>query len=174
MNSNLEIAVILLDITNYFFVFLLIFNIFRVNYFNPIVKIFATYLEPVSKSLFFFLPPLFAAIAVALMFKFSSFYLAYSSGYETLTLFYISVIDVLNSGFRILFYCVIGSVVLSWVAPGNNHPLLQIIEEISAGILSPVRKFLPPMGGLDFTPIIGLLVLNLINTSLVQIISSMV
>ncbi|MDA8781260.1 YggT family protein, partial [Gammaproteobacteria bacterium] len=84
----------------------------------------------------------------------------------TLTLFYISVIDVLNSGFRILFYCVIGSVVLSWVAPGNNHPLLQIIEEISAGILSPVRKFLPP--------IIGLLVLNLINSSLVQIISSLV
>jgi YggT family protein len=114
------------------------------------------------------------AIAVALALKFSSFYLAYSSGYETLTLFYISVIDVLNSGFRILFYCVIGSVVLSWVAPGNNHPLLQIIEEISAGILSPVRKFLPPMGGLDFTPIIGLLVLNLINTSLVQIISSLV
>jgi YggT family protein len=135
---------------------------------------FATYLEPVSKSLFFFLPPLFAAIAVALVLKFSSFYLAYSSGYETLTLFYISVIDVLNSGFRILFYCVIGSVVLSWVAPGNNHPLLQIIEEISAGILSPIRKFMPPMGGLDFTPIIGLLVLNLINSSLVQIISTMV
>ena len=44
-----------------------------------------------------------------------------SSGYETLTLFYISVIDVLNSGFRILFYCVIGSVVLSWVAPGKNN-----------------------------------------------------
>jgi uncharacterized protein YggT (Ycf19 family) len=30
------------------------------------------------------------------------------------------------------------------------------------------------MGGLDFTPIIGLLVLNLINSSLVKIISSMV
>ena len=60
------------------------------------------------------------------------------------------------------------------LAAKNNHPLLQIIEEISAGILSPVRKFMPPMGGLDFTPIIGLLVLNLINTSLVKIISSLV
>ena len=68
---------------------------------------------------------------------------------------------------------VIGSVVLSWVAPGNSHPLLQLIEEISAGILSPIRKFLPPMGGLDFTPIIGLLVLNLINTSFIQIIRSL-
>ena len=170
----ISVIAIVLGFASYAFVILSVFRLLRVNYFNPIVKIFATYLEPVSKSLFFFLPPLFAAIAVALVLKFSSFYLAYSSGYETLTLFYVSVIDVLNSGFRILFYCVIGSVVLSWVAPGNNHPLLQIIEEISAGILSPVRKFMPPMGGLDFTPIIGLLVLNLINSSLVQIISSMV
>ena len=170
----ISVIAIIMGFASYAFVILSVFRLLRVNYFNPIVKIFATYLEPVSKSLFFFLPPLFAAIAVALMLKFSSFYLAYSSGYETLTLLYISVIDVLNSGFRILFYCVIGSVVLSWVAPGNNHPLLQIIEEVSAGILSPVRKFLPPMGGLDFTPIIGLLVLNLINSSLVQIISSLV
>ena len=72
-------------------------------------------------------------------------------------LFYISVIDVLNSGFRILFYCVIGSVVLSWVAPGNNHPLLQIIEEISAGILSSCRVS-TSNGWVNFTPIIGLLV----------------
>ena len=170
----ISVIAIILGFVSYAFVMLAVFRLFRVNYFNPIFKIFATYLEPISKSLFFLLPPLFAAIAVALVLKFISFYLAYSSGYETLTLFYISVIDVLNSGFRILFYSVIGSVVLSWVAPGNNHPLLQIIEEISAGILSPIRKFLPPMGGLDFTPIIGLLVLNLINSSLVKIISSMV
>ena len=164
---------VILGFASYAFVMLSLFRLFRVNYFNPIVKIFATYLEPVSKNLFFFLPPLFAAIALALVLKFASFYLAYSSGYETLTLFYLSVIDVLNSGFRILFYCVIGSVVLSWVAPGNSHPLLQLIEEISAGILNPIRKFLPPMGGLDFTPIIGLLVLNLINTSFIQIIRSL-
>ena len=164
---------VILGFASYAFVMLSIFRLFRVNYFNPIVKIFATYLEPVSKSLFFFLPPLFAAIALALVLKFTTFYLAYSSSYETITLFYLSVIDVMNSGFRILFYCVIGSVVLSWVAPGNSHPLLQLIEEISAGILSPIRKFLPPMGGLDFTPIIGLLLLNLINTSFIQIIRSL-
>ena len=168
-----SVIAIILGFTSYAFVMLSVFRLFRVNYFNPVVKIFAIYLEPISKNFFFFLPPLFAAIAMALVFKFASFYLAYSSGYETLTLFYLSVVDVLNSGFRILFYCVIGSVVLSWVAPSSSHPLLEVIEEISAGILSPIRKFLPPMGGLDFTPIIGLLVLNLINTSFIQIIRSL-
>ncbi len=164
---------ILFGFASYAFVVLSIFRLFRINYFNPIVKIFATYLEPISKNVFFFLPPLIAAIAFALVLKFISFYLAYSSGYESLSLLYIAVIDVINSGFRILFYCVIGSVVLSWIAPGNNHPLLQIVEEISSGVLDPIRKFLPPMGGLDFTPIIGLLILNLINSSFIQIIRSL-
>ncbi len=166
-------SAILFGFASYAFVLLSIFRLFRINYFNPIVKIFATYLEPISKNIFFFLPPLIAAIAFALVLKFISFYLAYSSGYESLSLFYIAVIDVINSGFRILFYCVIGSVVLSWIAPGNNHPLLQIVEELSAGVLDPIRKFLPPMGGLDFTPIIGLLILNLINSSFIQIIRSL-
>jgi YggT family protein len=165
---------IIFSFASYAFVVLAMFRLFRINYFNPIVKIFATYLEPVSKSIFFFLNPLLAALALSLLLKFVSFYIAYSSGYEPLTLFFISVVDVVNSCFRILFYCVIGSVILSWVAPGNNHPLLQIVEEMSDAILQPIRKFIPPMGGLDFTPIIGLVLLNLINTSFIQIISSMV
>ena len=165
---------IIFSFASYAFVVLAMFRLFRINYFNPIVKIFATYLEPVSKSIFFFLNPLLAALALSLLLKFVSFYIAYSSGYEPLTLFFISVVDVVNSCFRILFYCVIGSVILSWVAPGNNHPLLQIVEEMSDAILQPIRKFMPPMGGLDFTPIIGLVLLNLINTSFIQIICSMV
>ena len=54
---------VILGLASYAFVMLSVFRLFRVNYFNPIVKIFATYLEPISKNLFFFLPPLFAAIA---------------------------------------------------------------------------------------------------------------
>jgi YggT family protein len=168
------VLTIIFSFASYAFVLLAMFRLFRINYFNPIVKIFATYLEPVSKSIFFFLNPLLSALALALLLKFASFYIVYSTGYEPLTLFFISVVDVINSCFRILFYCVIGSVILSWVAPRNSHPLLQIVEEMSGAILEPIRKFVPPMGGLDFTPIIGLVLLNLINTSFIQIISSMV
>ena len=163
---------IILSFASYAFVILAMFRLFRINYFNPIVKIFATYLEPISKSIFFFLNPLLAALALALLLQFVSSYLYYFSGYEILTIFFISVIDVINFCFRVLYYCVIGSVILSWVAPENDHPLLQIVEEVSGAILQPIRKFFPPMGGLDFTPIIGFMLLNLINTFLIQIISS--
>ena len=164
---------IILSFTSYAFVILAMFRLFKINYFNPIVKIFATYLEPVSKSIFFFLNPLLAASALALLLQFISFYLAFSAGQEPLVLFYMSVGRVLESFFGILYYCVIGSVILSWVAPGNNHPLLQIVEEMSDGILNPIRRLLPPMGGLDFTPIIGIILLINIQRFFTQIISSM-
>ena len=45
---------IILGFASYAFIILAMFRLFRINYFNPIVKIFATYLEPVSKSIFFF------------------------------------------------------------------------------------------------------------------------
>jgi YggT family protein len=162
-----------LGFLSYAFVILAIFRLFKINYFNPIVKIFTTYLEPVPRSVLFFLSPLMAALVLALVLKFISFYLASSSGNEALTLFYLSIIDVLKFGFLILFYSLMGSVILSWVAPGNNHPLLQIVEEIGSNIMGPIRKFMPPMGGLDFTPIIGLLVLNKIYIELSQIFTSM-
>jgi hypothetical protein len=92
---------IILSFASYAFVILAMFRLFRINYFNPIVKIFATYLEPISKSIFFFLNPLLAALALALLLQFVSFYLAYSSGYEPLTLLFISIVDVINSCFRI-------------------------------------------------------------------------
>ena len=80
---------IIFSFVSYAFVVLAMFRLFRINYFNPIVKIFATYLEPVSKSIFFFLNPLLAALALSLLLKFVSFYIAYSSGsvsYTHLTL----------------------------------------------------------------------------------------
>lgn len=166
-------AAIFLGLASYAFVLLAIFRLFRINYFNPIVKIFTTYLEPLSKSIFFFMPPLFAAISLALLLDFSSLYIELSKKYELLQIFYISLINLVNTGFRILLYCVVGSVVLSWVAPGSNHPLLQIVDDISDRVLNPIRRFLPPMGGLDFTPIIGILGLNLIASSFIQIINSL-
>jgi len=45
-------AVIVLGFASYAFVILSVFRLFRINYFNPVVKVFATYLEPISKGIF--------------------------------------------------------------------------------------------------------------------------
>lgn len=57
------------------------------------------------------------------------------------------------------FYAIIAGVILSWVAPHN--PAGQTIFQITEPILGPCRRLLPSMGGLDLSPIIAILGLQI-------------
>ncbi len=45
-------------------------------------------------------------------------------------------------------------IILSWVAPGTNHPAAYLCYQITEPIMAPVRKVIPPIGGLDLSPIL--------------------
>ncbi len=117
-----------------------IFSIFKVNYFNPIVQIFVKIVDPFTK--------VFLGINKSLSISF----------FEVLIVF-----------FKILFYFVIAGVVKSWVAPFSENDMWQIVEEVSNKILDPIRKFIPAIGGLDFSPIFAFILLNSINVFLAQL-----
>ena len=84
-----------------------------------------------------------------------------------------AIFNILSSISQILLFGVIGGVILSWVSPGNPHPLLQLIEEISDKILSPIRNYIPSMGGLDFSPLLVLILLNQVDLILAQIVRAL-
>ena len=153
MNSNLEIAALLLNITNYLFVFLLIFSLLKVNYFNPIVAIFVKVYKPISKVLGIFPSQVINIFIIAVALKLLSLIIAFGSQYETLTLVGVAIIQTLMIMLRIIFFGVIGGVILSWVSPEKSNPFIELIEEISRKTLSPVRKYIPSAGGLDFSPL---------------------
>jgi len=50
---------------------------------------------------------------------------------------------------------VVGAV-LSWVSPDPSNPIVQAIYGISEPLLSPFRRFVPLLGGIDFSPIIAI------------------
>ena len=75
---------------------------------------------------------------------------------------------------RIIFFAVIGGVILSWVSPENSNPFLQLIEEISYKTLAPIRKYIPSAGGLDFSPLFILIMINLLESFLTDILRAIV
>ena len=75
---------------------------------------------------------------------------------------------------RIIFFAVIGGVILSWVSPENSNAFLQLIEEISYKALSPIRKYIPSAGGLDFSPLFILIMINLLESFLTDILRTIV
>ncbi len=170
MNSSI---VLIFDLLSYFFVILFVFNLFKVNYFNPIVKIFVNIYKPIAK-INIFPSQLITIFLIALLIKFTGFYLSYSSSYDQMTLALVSLIKTISIIFRVMFFAIIGSVILSWVAPNNNHPLLALINEISSGVLDPVRKYIPAFGGLDFSPLFALILFNQLEILLNSILRSII
>jgi YggT family protein len=170
MNELLSLG---LGILSYAFILLLIFNLLKIDYYNPIVRGFINIYKPISK-ISIFSNQLYTIFIIAVLFRFSNFYILYSSQYDGYTLGLISIIEVLNTSLTIFFFSVIGAVVLSWVAPNSSHPMLQIIEEISLKLLRPIRKFIPSAGGLDFSPIFALIVIRQLEILLASIIRSII
>jgi YggT family protein len=61
---------------------------------------------------------------------------------------------------------IIIEVILSWVAAtGNYNPVMPLVQRMNAPLLRPVRQMLPPLGGIDLSPlfvIMGLQVLKML------------
>jgi YggT family protein len=67
---------------------------------------------------------------------------------------------------NIIFYSVIAMIVVSFLAPQSSNPAIEFIWELTEPVMAPLRRILPPMGGLDFSPIILFIALNVIRVSL--------
>lgn len=53
--------------------------------------------------------------------------------------------------------------IASWVAPYQRNPALALLDAISEPLLRPIRNVLPPLGGLDFSMMVALLALKLVE-----------
>jgi YggT family protein len=73
---------------------------------------------------------------------------------------------------NIYYFAIIASIIMSFVmlfsGNMNPHPILQVIWQLTEPVMAPVRKIIPPMGGLDFSPIFIFIAIGLIQNILVQ------
>ena len=53
-------------------------------------------------------------------------------------------------------------IIASWVNPHSYHPILDVARAISEPLLAPARRLIPPIGGLDLSPIIVIIALQLV------------
>jgi YggT family protein len=164
---------IVFSILSYVFIILFVFNLLKIDYYNPIVKAFLNFYKPISL-ISIFSNQIYTIFLVAVILKFSGFYILYSSQYDHYVLGVVSVIEVINTTLTIFFFSIIGAVILSWVAPNSPNPILKIIEEISDKLLAPIRKFVPALGGLDFSPIFALILIRQLEIFLASIVRSII
>jgi YggT family protein len=64
-----------------------------------------------------------------------------------------------------LYFLILAHVILSYFMP-PIHPVRQAIDRIIAPLIDPIRQILPPIGGLDFSPLVLILVIRLLSNLL--------
>ena len=61
-----------------------------------------------------------------------------------------------------LMLLVIARVIVSWLAPTGGGGIVAFIYQATEPMLAPIRRFVPPSGGLDWAPLIATLLLGLL------------
>jgi len=77
-----------------------------------------------------------------------------------------SALGVVGLLVNIYFFALLAMIILSWIAPGSRNPAVFLLHQITEPVMAPVRKLLPPMGGLDFSPILVFILINVIQIAL--------
>lgn len=80
-----------------------------------------------------------------------------------------SLIELVHIAGRVLSVLIIARVLLSWFQPQGTNPIVQWIYRLTEPIMAPVRNLLPQMGGIDFSPILVLFGLQLLEQLLVNV-----
>lgn len=80
----------------------------------------------------------------------------------------LALVELLKLTINVFLFSVIILAILSWVSPGGYNPVANLLFQITAPLMRPARRMLPPMGGLDLSPMLVIIVLYLLILLLVD------
>lgn len=79
---------------------------------------------------------------------------------DPFTIAVVSLIELAILSLNLFFFVILIRIILSWVSPNNYNPITALLTTISEPILRPFRRLIPPIGGLDISPIFAIILLQ--------------
>jgi len=67
---------------------------------------------------------------------------------------------------EVLTLLILVRVVISWISPGQTNTLTNILFQVTEPILGPLRRIIPKVGMLDLSPMVAIILLQVIATLL--------
>lgn len=140
------------------------------NYYNPLAQIIVKLTDPLVLPLSKLLPAVrgidFAALGVALIIQTIGVMLVrVIDGLPFFHVIYIawSLLGLFSLVLNIYLFAIVVMVIASWIAPDRGHPALTLAVQITEPVCAPVRRLLPPMGGIDFSPMLVVITIVLLE-----------
>ena len=68
------------------------------------------------------------------------------------------LIDLLLIALRLFTLLLFARVLVSWVRVDPYHPIVRFLYDVTEPVLAPIRELLPPMGMIDLSPMVALVI----------------
>ena len=78
------------------------------------------------------------------------------------------LIDFVSILFWLLNVAIFIRVILSWFNVNPYSPAVVVLYQITDPVLDPLRKVIPPMGPLDITPLVAMILLDIVRRVLLS------
>ncbi len=90
-----------------------------------------------------------------------------------LTLGILFLIRLIDFAARVLILAVVVDVVLHYFTP-PYHPVRVFLDRLVLPLLRPIQRVIPPLGGFDFSPIVLILLIQVLAQALISVLASLV
>ena len=155
-------------------------QIAKADFYNPVSQAVIRVTDPAVKLFRNFIPGYrgidFSCLILALVVEAAAIYvliLLYGGGIPGIRLVVtLAFFGIIYFIINIYYYAIIASIIMSFVmlfsGSVNPHPVLRLIWQLTEPVMAPVRKVVPTMGGLDFSPILIFFIIQLIQNALIR------
>ncbi len=140
------------------------------DFYNPISQFLVKITHPPLKLLRRFIPSIgrIDTASIVLMFALqmlSGFIIFTMSGSTTpiAALFLWALVELLKLLINVFVFAILIQVIISWVNPGTYNPAVSLVYNLTEPVLRVVRNVIPPIGGIDLSPLVVLVGFQLIK-----------
>ena len=139
----------------------------RADFYNPISQFVVKATNPVLVPLRKIIPGVAGLDVSSLIFAYAVNVLKWvalqSLGFVSVgslvTLVLFSLVELIHLTLGLFIFLAFIRVILSWISPGGHNPMVMVIMQLTDPLFKPFQRILPPMGGLDLSPILMFMVL---------------
>jgi YggT family protein len=141
----------------------------RADFYNPVSQFVVKATNPIVIPFRRIIPGFagidWAGVLLVLLVGFaqvSTLQLLFGNGYPVQEIAIVSLISVVKEVFQLMFWVMVIRAILSWISQGYN-PIEALLHQLTEPLLAPVRKIIPPLGGLDLSMIVFLIGLQFVQ-----------
>lgn len=70
------------------------------------------------------------------------------------------IAPLLNALANVYALILLARVIVSWLPIDPHNPVVRVLDQLTEPVLAPIRSVLPSFGGIDFSPLVALLILT--------------